>query len=128
MEKRRKVYVIDDDPILQRIMSKMLGNFDSDVQVEMFLHGEEAINRLKEDEKLPDLIFLDINMPIMDAWDFIENYQKLNIEVVPIYILSSSIDYRDISKAENIDLIKDYLVKPLKKDRLIEICKRELKE
>ncbi|MCV9385840.1 response regulator [Reichenbachiella ulvae] len=126
MELRRKVYVIDDDPILQRIMKKMLGNFDSDVDVHMFLHGEEAIEQLRQDVELPDLIFLDINMPIMDAWEFIENYQKLGIEIVPIYILSSSIDYRDIDKAENIELIKDYLVKPLKKDRLIEICKREL--
>ncbi|MBU2916256.1 MULTISPECIES: response regulator [Reichenbachiella] len=126
MTEKRKVYVIDDDPILQRIMKKMLVNFDDELVIETFLHGEEAIAHLKSDDQLPDLIFLDINMPIMDAWDFIESYQSLGIALVPIYILSSSIDYRDITKAENIDLIKDYLVKPLRKDKLIEICQREL--
>ncbi|UXP31492.1 response regulator [Reichenbachiella agarivorans] len=124
---KRRIFVIDDDPILQRIMKKMLSNFDDGVEVELFLHGEEAIEKLATGNNLPDLIFLDINMPIMDAWDFIENYKNLNLAAIPIYILSSSIDYRDINKAEDIDLIKDYLVKPLKKDRLIEICNRELK-
>ncbi|MGL1887671.1 MAG: response regulator [Reichenbachiella sp.] len=122
-----KVYVIDDDPILQRIMTKMLSNFDDEVEVVIFLHGEEAIEKLKTVEVLPDLIFLDINMPIMDAWDFIENFKEANVGDIPIYILSSSIDYRDIAKAENIGLIQDYLVKPLRKDRLIEICNKELK-
>lgn len=121
-----KVYVIDDDPILQRILKKMLSNFDEKVQVQIFLHGEEAIDQLKSDVTLPNLIFLDINMPIMDAWEFIESYKILNIDSIPIYILSSSIDYRDITRAEGINQIKDYLVKPLRKEKLIEICNKEL--
>ncbi|PIB35224.1 hypothetical protein BFP72_07345 [Reichenbachiella sp. 5M10] len=127
MPNQKKVYVIDDDPILQKIMKKMLFNYNPEIEVALFLHGEEAIRQLKADTVLPDLIFLDINMPIMDAWDFIEAYELLNIPKVVIYILSSSIDYRDIDRAKGIDLIKDYLVKPLRKERLIEICELELK-
>lgn len=121
-----KIYIVDDDPVLQRILKKMLSNFDESLKVEIFRHGEEAIEELQSGNELPDLMFLDINMPIMDAWGFIESYKLLNIDSIPIYILSSSIDYRDVSKAEKIDVIKDYLVKPLRKEKLKEICNMEL--
>lgn len=123
----KHIFVIDDDLVLQRIMRKMLSNYSDQIQVECYDDGKLGIEGLSNAEVAPDLIFLDINMPEMDAWQFIEAYKKLDVrQDIPIYILSSSIDQRDIDKAMEIGLVKKYLIKPMKKQDLHMICDIEL--
>jgi CheY-like chemotaxis protein len=68
-------------------------------------------------DQLPAIIFLDLDMPLMSGWDFLDTYASLTNEVsgqLPyIYILSSSINPRDYSRAKNHPLVKDMLTKPL---------------
>ena len=71
-----------------------------------------------------EIIFLDINMPIMDGWQFLEEYIKLNPKIgkkIVIYICSSSISPDDINKAKEISAVTDYIIKPVSKDMLAEI-------
>lgn len=112
------VCIIDDDPVLQKIMHRLIIGFNDQIKVSIFQDGQDAIEGLKKMAVIPDLIFLDINMPIMNAWSFIEIYEANNFAHVPIYILSSSIDERDISRAKELKLVKEYLIKPLRKDAL----------
>ncbi|TXN34307.1 response regulator [Flagellimonas hymeniacidonis] len=120
MKALKNTCIIDDDPLFvfgMKILIKQLGNFGDLMICE---NGEEAIECLSEliDTKkdLPNVIFLDINMPIMDGWEFLEGFQKIPFEArknVAIYIVSSSIDSRDLERTKKIDLVNGYILKPI---------------
>jgi len=119
--------IIDDDPIFVFGTTKMmkLANFCNSFMV--FQNGEEAINHLKpiiesNDTSLPDVILLDLNMPIMDGWQFLDEFTSIPTQKeVTIYIVTSSIDPYDMEKAKNYDSITNYLIKPITSERLQEI-------
>ncbi|MFV8337717.1 response regulator [Flavobacterium sp. LB3P21] len=110
--------IIDDDPIFvfgtKRIME--IANFCESFMI--FRNGKEAFDKLKAiiiaDEKLPDLILLDLNMPIWDGWQFLDEFIKIpNVNPITIYIMTSSVDPEDIEKAKTYDAVSNYLIKPI---------------
>ncbi len=110
--------IIDDDPIFvfgtKRIMG--IANFCESFMI--FRNGKEAYDKLKAiitaDEKLPDLILLDLNMPIWDGWQFLDEFIKIpNVNPITIYIMTSSVDPEDIEKAKTYDAVSNYLIKPI---------------
>lgn len=110
--------IIDDDPIFvfgtKRIME--IANFCESFMI--FRNGKEAFDKLKAiiiaDEKLPDLILLDLNMPIWDGWQFLDEFIKIpHVNPITIYIMTSSIDPADIEKAKTYEEVSNYLVKPI---------------
>ncbi|SDI43905.1 response regulator [Winogradskyella thalassocola] len=128
MNSNYNICVIDDDDIYQFTIIKMLKSIDLDKEISLFSDGEEAleflIDNLYNNEELPDIIFLDINMPIMDGFQFMEEYvkikPKLNKKII-IYMVSSSVDPVDIERAKSISDISDYIIKPIKPGQLKEI-------
>ncbi len=113
--------VIDDDTIfvfgIKRLMSVL--NFSHNIKV--YGNGSEALEAFKAGASA-DVIFLDLNMPVMDGWQFLEEYTQLQVTPKPIiYIVSSSIDPADIARAKEYDNVRDYVVKPVSKNRLREI-------
>ena len=128
MNSNYNICVIDDDDIYQFTIVKMLKSIDLNKEISLFSDGEEAleflIDNLYNDEELPDIIFLDINMPIMDGFQFMEEYVKIKPKLnkkITIYMVSSSVDPVDIEKAKNISDISDYIIKPIKAGQLQEI-------
>jgi CheY-like chemotaxis protein len=97
------------------------------------LNGKFAIDQLyeiqkKDPAKLPDYILLDINMPIMNGWEFLDEYKRLNIDPqgkTKIYIISSSVFSNDINKARSYPLVKDFISKPLNVDKIVELFRVE---
>ncbi len=97
-------------------------------------NGLDAITYLKhESEKpenernIPDLILLDINMPVMNGWDFLEEFQKNLISYfskTSIKILTSSIDPRDIEKSKSFSTVNEFISKPLNRDILISLLEK----
>tara|TARA_R110002094_G_scaffold207590_1_gene178056 strand:+ start:841 stop:1278 length:438 start_codon:yes stop_codon:yes gene_type:complete len=106
MTKINSIFIVDDDTITIYGIKKILTSVATCEAIFEFKNGQMAIDRIKkmiiENSELPDLIFLDINMPIMDGWEFLEEFIKLPInKKVNINIVTSSIDQFDMDKAEN---------------------------
>lgn len=124
MGKFKNSCIIDDDPIsvfgIKRSMKET--NFSDNVVV--YTNGQDALDGLTkmidEGKKLPSIIFLDLNMPIMDGWEFLDDFIKIpntNTDKVIIFIVSSSMDPRDMIKAKNYKMVNNYILKPiLRKD------------
>lgn len=128
MKNKATVCVIDDDEIFQFITKKSFERLNRNDDLLFFQNGEDALIYMKGaltgDKPKPDVIFLDINMPIMDGWDFLIELQKLNEtnSVLPhIYMVSSSIDDKDLIKSKSFPIITDYIVKPIKDVNIKEI-------
>src|SRR6476660_1612233 len=120
------VFVVDDDKIFHFIIKKLLVSNNILVEPEFFENGLQAIegikSKLDKDEMPPDLILLDINMPILDGWQFLEEFRALKNRIqkeICIYIISSSDNTVDRNRANDFkDEIKDYYLKPITIDGL----------
>jgi CheY-like chemotaxis protein len=90
------------------------------------LAGLEGIKTMIENKELtPDLILLDINMPLFDGWEFLEEFKKLKhliLKPISIYIVSSSISQADINKAKFHEEVIDFLTKPIESSKIKNIC------
>lgn len=126
MKKIELACIIEDDPLHLLITKKYieLSGFVDDVLV--YKNGKEAFKTLKDrsikGERLPQVIFLDLNMPVWDGWQFLDEFTRSNIEEqVTICILTSSNNEEDIKRAERYSSINNYLIKPIGLDELIEV-------
>ncbi len=115
-----KIFVIDDDPIHQKISEIKWRKVGMEDEVIPFLEADAALLFLRENqhipELMPDLILLDLNMPVMDGWDFLDEFGNLPQAVhqrVRIYIVTSSVDLRDQAKATRYPFVSGYVTKPL---------------
>lgn len=132
MEKLDKVLIIDDDEINNFVCSKVIHKHEFASEVKTFVSGQEGLDYLQtvindQNESLPDLILLDINMPIMNGWSFLEKYQALipQFDKHPVLLmLSSSVYEEDIEKARQHPEVKDYITKPLNQEVLDNIYKQ----
>ena len=126
---RKTVLLVDDDDatnFIHRTVIESTGLIDDIVVAE---DGSEAIDYLQQSESLPNIIFLDLNMPIMDGWEVIDTLYKINFEKKNnslLYILTTSENPEDVEKAKKITLVDDYLTKLLDKDRFQTIVNHHL--
>ncbi|WP_291130805.1 response regulator [Flavobacterium sp. UBA7682] len=120
--------LVDDDDTFIFITKKIIEKTNHVKEVKVFNNGLDALNYLKDNlntqYKLPEIIFLDLSMPIMDGWQFLDEFTSIesnNVKKIIIYICSSSISPHDIMKAKKISAVTDYIIKPVTKDRFTEI-------
>ena len=115
----KTVWIIDDDEIYKYGFRKYLSIKSIDVNVFEFSNGREAINYLKDPlniTDLPDVIFLDIYMPILDGWGFVNEFIELKSEIdkqITLLMVTSSLNYNDIVRARSYPEVTDYIVKPI---------------
>ena len=127
------VLLVDDDEINNFISIKLIKKALLNTEIMACLNGKFAIDQLvdiqrKDPAKLPDYILLDINMPIMNGWEFLDEYKRLNIDPsgrTKIFIISSSVFSNDINKARSYPLVKDFISKPLNVDKIVELFRVE---
>lgn len=122
--KFNNAYVVDDDKVHHFIIKKLLEKNLIQTNVSFFENGYEALNDLKikldKGDALPDLILLDINMPVLDGWQFLEEFNQMNAAVsdkITICVVSSSEDYFNSEMIEQFrSSIANYYVKPMTSD------------
>lgn len=121
--KNKMTYIIDDDKLSIKLMSMLItkNNFCEDITA--FHNPQTALDELKNNandaSKLPDVILLDLNMPVLDGWQFLDEFNLISFaKKILVFIVSSSIDPSDLEMAKNYPNVKNYIVKPLSSEKL----------
>ncbi|WP_157273908.1 response regulator [Pedobacter sp. BAL39] len=127
MEKVIQILLIEDDLINRFIFRKIAAQINIPTHIVECYNGQSAMDYLNSckdvQEKIPDILFVDLNMPLMNGWEFIAELPKLGISK-PIlqYILTSSISPDDMDRYDSIiPKLEEYLVKPISKQKLASI-------
>jgi len=112
-----RILFIDDDHTINHFHKIILGGFDQPIEEKRFFQvPEQALDYLlieQEGNTFPDVIFLDLNMPRMDGWEFLKAYEEKSIKRTKIIILSTSENPVHKQKAAANDLVYDFVSKPL---------------
>ncbi|MBL4678630.1 MAG: response regulator [Mucilaginibacter sp.] len=126
------IYLIEDSDLDIEIFKLSIGRFNISNSITVFRNGEDAINSLlqtciNEPEQLPDFIFLDLNMPLLNGWDFLSHFHRLDIcryKKIKTYILSSSRSSVDIAKSAENPLVTEFISKPIELSKIKSIIEK----
>ena len=123
-----RILVVDDEPDLHDLFKKRFRELVKQGThiFEFASNGQEALDLIKS-EKIFHLLFTDISMPVMDGWEFLEEYALLKPKIdkqITIYIITSSVSPEDILRAKKNKEVTDYLIKPITKDNFIALLKK----
>lgn len=117
------IFIVDDDPIHQQIAKIMIERQAISSHIRVFSDAQDVLGLLRENagdvQALPDLILLDLNMPVMDGWEFLEEYAEFQDQLpkqIRIFVLTSSIDEKDKERVNAYSFVTGYLTKPLSKE------------
>ena len=130
MKKFNEITIIDDDKIQVFLFLKFIEKTDMAENVSSFVNGKDAFDEMKKrfetNSTYPDIVFLNLNMPVWDGWLFYDEFKKLpNSDKITVYILTSSLSSADHEKASIRGLSGRYLNKPLKFEQLRELLLKE---
>jgi CheY-like chemotaxis protein len=132
------ILCVDDDPITLMLCKMVIAKSSFASEIITAQNGEEALNYFDdlklnnlgtEIKKYPSLVFLDLNMPVMDGWEFLDHFSKEEytsaFKNTKIIVLSSTIDPNDIEKSKTYPMVLDFLSKPITKE-IVENLKEKL--
>ncbi|MBA9078760.1 response regulator [Rufibacter quisquiliarum] len=126
MSRYQKVFLIDDDELHNFLCESIIRSYKFSASVTSFLWAEEALQTLaslsqEDPASFPEIIFLDIHIPGMNGWEFIEEFKKLPgglIQNCQLFVLSSAIDKQNPSPSPQQSVVTDYFSKPFSPDIL----------
>jgi CheY-like chemotaxis protein len=124
----KKILFVDDDPVCHYIHQKIVEQLKIDCEVRMALNGEHAFDIMSGNELprfVPDYIFVDLNMPVMDGFGFIQNFhaQVPGMENTSIIVLTSSLSADDRRRALGLG-VEAFVVKPINSIDLLKIVQQ----
>lgn len=134
MNQEPLVWIIDDDDISKYVMKRYLNQL-SITRVIDFPDSVQPLKLIQDKydslDELPDIIFLDLHMPILNGFDFVKDFQTVATKIdkeIRIIMLTSSINGEDVDQAKTYPEITDYFIKPIKHRDLARIMNVELKK
>ncbi|MDB5135476.1 MAG: response regulator transcription factor [Mucilaginibacter sp.] len=123
-----KLVIIDDDPIDHFLLQHIMQDNNTFKETTYAMHGGMVLDYIEENlaypDKLPDVIFLDLNMPEFSGWDFLDGFQQLHSGLsknIKIYILTSSVRPVDRTRSKQYPFVSSYINKPLDSDLINQI-------
>jgi CheY-like chemotaxis protein len=122
MKPPSSILIVDDDSVVRFLMMRVIKKVSQQQPILTASNGEEALavlNQVCATDVCPELILLDINMPLMDGFEFLNALQTSSLAALPfkIVMLTSSVNPRDVERAQTYP-IEGYLQKPLTEDKL----------
>lgn len=120
------VILVDDQPITNFITKKLLQIEGITIPISDFTNPAKALELLLEQKGEDDMVILDLNMPEMSGWDFMDRLIE-NQYTPRIVILTSSTSDMDREKALDYSFVKDYIIKPLNQNKISELCTKHCK-
>jgi len=119
------VMLVDDDPMSNTYSTLVVKKQNPNTEVLTFNSGTSALKYLKDGSNpKPVIILLDLNMPVMNGWDFMEEYEKLDLDI-EVVVVTSSNDYEDRNRTRSFHRIIDYFVKPITVDNIRRLFLRD---
>ncbi len=123
MRKIELACIVEDDPMHLFLTKKHIELTGLVEKILVCKNGKDAYDTLKalfvNSENLPQIIFLDLNMPVWDGWQFLDEFTKIPVtQKITIYILTSSVHEEDLKRAETYSLTRNYLVKPISPEQM----------
>lgn len=119
----RKIFIIDDSEVDQFLSKIVIEEFDASIEIVEAADGREALIMLEKMDEQPDVILLDINMPVMDGHEFLKEYSAAGYESAVVVMLTSSEQEQDKAGSQAYQCVKKYLSKPLESSDLEAITK-----
>jgi CheY-like chemotaxis protein len=122
--------IIDDDDMYINLITKVIDLRKLSKNLLIFRNGKEALDyfvralKNMEHREIPEVILLDLNMPIMDGWQFLTELSKFDfpeLKKTTLYIVSSSINPADLERSKAISMVKDFLIKPIRPNELADV-------
>ena len=110
------IMIVDDSAADQFLVTHTIKTIDPSIQVLCAGNGSDALKLLSELNEAPDVILLDINMPLMNGFQFLEEYQKHASPTTTILMLTSSDQEKDKERVKDFDYVKGYFLKPFDAD------------
>ncbi|MEX2595095.1 MAG: response regulator [Anditalea sp.] len=133
MRKLDRILLVDDDPTTNFLNELLINEMGITNELIIALNGQEALDELIEtcirNNNCPNLILLDINMPVMNGFDFLKRFNELdfkNKHSIVVVMLTTSLNPRDNEKAKELKA-KDHISKPLTKEGLKDILNKYFK-
>jgi CheY-like chemotaxis protein len=135
MQRFGSVLIVDDDYASNYLTEIILEDLSIATHINVTRNGREALNFIKDScldktTYCPELILLDINMPIMDGFEFLEEFEKLpyiQSNPIPVLLLTTSTNLKDVEKAKKFK-VTGYIEKPLTEEKLMEMLKNIVKK
>ena len=128
MREKIKVLVIDDDKLVHFVMKQTLESLQSEFDTEVMAvsSGFDALEHLRSFANFPDVIFLDINMPVMNGWDFLNHvrHQNLPLHLMRIALISSSNFESKRNRMAGYSFVQDFIHKPITKEMVREVLEK----
>jgi CheY-like chemotaxis protein len=125
----KRVFLVDDDEIINHVHSMVISRIDSSVEITLFKSGAQFMNAISRTDSFsfPEMIFLDIRMPELSGFDVLDaltNDHRSSLSGTSIYVLSSTLDERDLAKAISYPIVTKFMSKPLTFDVVSELLSK----
>lgn len=123
------LFILDDDPIFHRLIEFAIAKSNPYKYIHHYFEAKPLINYISDNKtdpsNLPDVIFVDISLPIVDGWSFLDELEKMYHSLakkITVNVVTVSVRKEDMARAKNYTIVNEYIIKPMPTNKLRDIA------